>query len=113
VHDFMRKINKAKSVTGTSYIHVFAPCPTGWGTPSNSAIDLGRAVVDCGLWYLAEWENGEFILNKNPTEFSSVRDYLLGQGRFRHLNDEDIEGIMRDRDHKWETIRKSWRTPKK
>lgn len=112
VHDFMRKINKAKSVRGTAYIHVFAPCPTGWGTPSNSAIDLGRAVVDCGLWYLAEWEDGEFTLNKNPKEFSSIRDYLLGQGRFRHLKDEDIEGIVRDRDRKWETIRRSWRTPK-
>jgi len=110
IQDFLNKINKAKSVDGTSYIHVFAPCPTGWGTPTNSAIDLGKDVVDCGLWYLAEWENGEFILNKNPKEFASVRDYLSSQGRFRHLRDEDIEQIVRERDRKWEIIRKSWRT---
>jgi len=112
IHDLLRKVNKAKSVNGTSYIHVFAPCPTGWGTPSNSAIDLGKAVVDCGLWYLAEWEEGEFILNKNPKEFASVHDYLSRQGRFRHLKDADIEEIIRERDHKWEIIRRSWKISK-
>jgi len=109
IHDFLNKINKAKSVDGTSYIHVFAPCPTGWGTPTDGAIDLGKEVVDCGLWYLAEYENGEFLLNKNPREFASVRDYLSKQGRFRHLLDDDIEQIIRDRDRKWKIMRKSWK----
>jgi pyruvate ferredoxin oxidoreductase beta subunit len=112
IPDFLNKINKAKFVDGTSYIHVFAPCPTGWGTPTYCTIDLGKDVVDCGLWYLAEYENGEFVLNKNPKEFTSVKDYLSRQGRFRHLKDEDIEQIIRDRDRKWEIIRKSWKTKK-
>ncbi len=109
IHDFLNKINKAKSVDGTSYIHVFAPCPTGWGTPTDGAVDLGKEVVDCGLWYLAEYENGEFLLNRNPREFKSVRDYLSKQGRFRHLLDDDIEQIIRDRDRKWKIMRKSWK----
>ena len=109
IHDLLHKVNKAKSVDGTSYIHIFAPCPTGWGTSSDSAIDLGKEVVDCGLWYLAEWENGEFILNRNPKEFASVRDYLSSQGRFRHLLDGDVEQIIQERDRKWAAIRKSWR----
>lgn len=109
IQDFLNKINKAKSVDGTSYIHVFAPCPTGWGTPTDSAIDIGKEVVDCGLWYLAEYENGEFVLNRNPKEFTSVRDYLSRQGRFRHLKDEDIEQIVRERNRKWGIIRNSWR----
>jgi len=109
IHDFLNKINKAKFVDGTSYIHVFAPCPTGWGTPTDVAIDLGKEVVDCGLWFLAEYENGEFLLNRNPREFTSVRDYLSKQGRFRHLLDDDIEQIIRDRDRKWKIMRKSWK----
>lgn len=108
VQDLLNKISKAKGVEGTSYIHVFAPCPTGWGTSTDSAIDLGKEVVDCGLWYLAEFEKGEFILNRNPKEFTSVKDYLSKQGRFRHLLDEDIERIIRDRDRKWEIIRSRW-----
>jgi len=109
IQDLLHKVNKAKSVDGTSYIHVFAPCPTGWGTPSDSAIDIGKEVVDCGLWYLAEWEDGEFILNRNPKEFASVRDYLSCQGRFRHLLDGDVEQIIQERDRKWAAIRRNWR----
>jgi len=29
IQDFMNKIQKASKVNGTSYIHVFAPCPPG------------------------------------------------------------------------------------
>jgi len=35
----------------------------------SSDIDNNQ-IVDCGLWYLAEYENYEFVLNKNPKEFS-------------------------------------------
>lgn len=110
IQDFLRKIQKASQVDGTSYLHVFAPCPTGWGTPADSAVDIAKEVVDCGLWYLAEYENGEFILNKNPREFSSVEEYLKKQSRFRHLLPEDIASIIDSRDRKWERIRKYWRT---
>ena len=47
---------------------IFAPCPTGWGTPMTALSGIGTEVVDCGLWYLAEYENGEFVLNRNPKE---------------------------------------------
>lgn len=109
IQDFMNKVQKASKVEGTSYIHVFAPCPTGWGTPVDSAVDVAREVVDCGLWYLAEYENDEFILNKNPKTFSSVEEYLKKQSRFKHLNAEDIAGIVRSRDKKWERIRSAWK----
>jgi len=110
MQDFLDKIQKASTVEGTSYIHVFAPCPTGWGTPIDSAIELGKEVVDSGLWYLAEYENGTFRLNKNPQEFTSVESYLLRQGRFKHLRKEDIDGIVRSRDAKWERMRSQWKT---
>lgn len=93
---------------GTSYIHVFAPCPTGWGAPSDSAVDIAKEVVDCGLWYLAEYENNEFTLNKNPKEFTSVEEYLKKQSRFRHLTKEDIERIITERDKKWNLMRAKW-----
>ena len=111
VQDFMNKISKAGKVDGTSYLHVFAPCPTGWGTPTDSAIDIGKEVVDSGLWYLAEYEKGEFLLNRNPKEFTPVGEYLKKQSRFKHLRDEDIDRIIGDRDEKWKRIRKSWRIP--
>lgn len=112
IQDFLNKLTKAKEVEGTSYIHVYAPCPTGWGTGVDSAIELGKEVVDSGLWYLAEYEHGDFILNKDPKVFTSVREYLKKQGRFKHLGEEEIEMITAHRDAKWKRIRKNWKVEK-
>ena len=108
LEDFLRKVQKAKDTKGTSYIHVFVPCPTGWGYPSNETVSLAKAAVDSGLWYLAEYEDGEFTLNRNPKEFTPAKDYLKKQGRFKHLTDGDIQVIEEQRDAKWEVMRKKW-----
>ncbi len=109
ITDFMNKVEKASKIRGTKYIHVIAPCPTGWGVPVNDTIDVAREIVDCGLWYLAEYENGKFTLNRDPKEFTDAEKYLLRQGRFRHLTKEDIDVIITSRDKKWEKIRKEWK----
>ena len=102
--DFIEKVRKASQIKGTKYIHVIAPCPTGWGVAPDATIDIAREAVDCGLWYLAEYENGEFRLSRRPKEFMSVEEHLKKQGRFRHLTDEDIKIITDSRDKKWEYI---------
>ena len=108
IDDFIAKVRKASQIQGTKYIHVIAPCPTGWGVPVDETINIAREVVDSGLWYLAEYENGEFTLNRKPKEFTSVEDYLRKQGRFRHLSDDDIRIITDSRDKKWEYINKNF-----
>ena len=112
IDDFIAKVRKASQIQGTKYIHVIAPCPTGWGVPVDETINIAREVVDSGLWYLAEYENGEFTLNRKPKEFTSVEDYLRKQGRFRHLSDDDIRIITDSRDKKWEYINKTLITTK-
>lgn len=104
--DFMKKVEKAMSIQGTKYLHVIAPCPTGWGIKTEDCIEVAKEVVDCGLWYLAEFENGEFTLNKDIKEFSSVENYIKKQGRFRHLSNEEIDLIRKSRDDKWKFINK-------
>jgi len=106
--DFMNKIQKAREVDGTSYIHVYASCPTGWGSATEKSVETAKEAVDCGLWFLAEYENEEFKLNKNPKEFKPVKDYLSKQGRFKHLSEDDVEKIKANRDKKWEKMRKNW-----
>ena len=104
--DFLNKVEKASKIQGTKYIHVIAPCPTGWGIKTEDCIEVAKEVVDCGLWYLAEFENGEFKLNKRPKEFTSIESYIKRQGRFKHMTDEDIENIVKARDQKWNFINK-------
>lgn len=108
IEDYLRKLEKAKNADGPSFIHVYAPCPTGWGIETYSTVEVAKDAVDCGLWYLAEYENDEFTVNKIPKEFKSINDYLIKQGRFSHLDDKDIEIITEQRDAKWEKIRTKW-----
>ena len=104
--DFLNKVEKASKIKGTKYIHVIAPCPTGWGIKTEDCIEVAKEVVDCGLWYLAEFENGEFKLNKRPKEFTRIDSYIKRQGRFKHMTDEDIENVVKARDQKWNFINK-------
>lgn len=109
LNDFMNKVEKASKIKGTKYIHVIAPCPTGWGTATDETIDFAKEIVDCGLWYLAEYENEEFILNYKPTEFRDIETYLRKQSRFAQLTDEDIRTVKASRDKKWESIVKNYK----
>lgn len=104
--DFMKKVEKAASIRGTKYIHIIAPCPTGWGIKTEDSVDIAKEVVDCGLWYLAEFENGEYKLNRKIKEFSDVATYIKKQGRFKHLSDEDIQLIEASRNKKWDYLNK-------
>lgn len=109
IEDYINKVKKASEIKGTAYIHVIAPCPIGWGTETDETVDLARDIVDTGIWPLAEYEKGEFILNKNPKEFKSVENYIRSQRRYSHLDDEEIRYIELQRDKKWESINKSWK----
>lgn len=109
--DFIRKVEKASQIKGTKYIHVIAPCPTGWGIAPDETVEIAKEVVDCGLWYLAEYENGAYTLNRRPKQFTDVAAYLKKQGRFKHLDDADIETIIQSRDKKWQFIEKTFQFP--
>jgi pyruvate ferredoxin oxidoreductase beta subunit len=106
--DFMKKVEKARNIKGPAYIHVIAPCPTGWGFSSDLSVEIGKMAVECGLWYLAEYENGKVKMNMVPKALKSVKDYLMKQKRFKHLKDEDIKVIEEYRDQEWELIRENW-----
>lgn len=109
LQDFMKKVEKASKIKGTKFIHIIAPCPTGWGIPSDETVEIAKEIVNCGLWVLAEYENGEYKLNYRPKSFSNPADYLKKQSRFRHLTDEDIQTIISSRDAKWEYINKNYK----
>ncbi len=103
--DYATKVEKASHIHGTKFIHVLAPCPTGWGSPVDATVDLAREAVDCGLWRLAECEGGVVTVNRDPRkktgEFAPVEHYLKSQRRFKHMSDEDIRLVEAHRDAQW------------
>jgi len=109
--DFVNKLRKAKAIEGTKYIHLLAPCPTGWRYDTGKTIEMGRLAVQSGLWVLYEIENGKFKLSSpsdrlvDKSKRKPIKEYFASQGRFRGLKDEDVEKIQKWVDEDWEQYR--------
>ena len=111
-NDLVNKVEKAKNIKGPAFIHIMAPCPTGWGFASDRTIEIGRLAVECGMWSLMEYENGKVTVNKcagdNP---KPVEEYLKAQRRFRHLTEEQIRMISEHRDRELAVVH-NWKAQK-
>ncbi len=93
--DLQTKVGRAIESGGPAYLHVLSVCPTGWRIPSHLAIKYGRLAVETGAFPLFEVVKGKYRLTMDVPKLRPVRDYLAGQGRFRHLTDKDIDLIQR------------------
>ena len=69
-------------------------CPTGWRSPSNLTIEIGRLAVETGVFPLYEVENGHYKLNVDRPKLKPVEEHLRAQGRFRHLSPNDVQEIQ-------------------
>lgn len=107
-NDYLMKLEKAKNTKGPSFIHIEAPCPTGWGYPADQTIKLGKLAVETGFWHLSEYENGKVKMNVVPKELKPVEEYLKTQKRFKHLTDETIKLIEEQRDREWNIMMENW-----
>ncbi|MGC3965349.1 MAG: thiamine pyrophosphate-dependent enzyme [Rhodocyclaceae bacterium] len=105
--DFLRKLDRARQVDGPAFIHLFAPCPTGWGCEAGITADLGRSVVNTGLWPLVEWDDGRVVINREPRSFDPLSSYLQGQARFRMLTPAQVDALANERDARWDAL-KAW-----
>jgi pyruvate ferredoxin oxidoreductase beta subunit len=96
--DYMKKVAKAKEIYGPTFIQVHAPCPPGWKFSSERTIEIARLAIKSGLWILYEIENNKMKITKKITSRIDVKEYIKTQGRFKHLNDEEISLIQKNVD---------------
>ncbi|OPY34533.1 MAG: Ketoisovalerate oxidoreductase subunit VorB [Methanomassiliicoccales archaeon PtaU1.Bin124] len=99
--DFIKKVDKAKRMKGFRFLHVLTPCVPGWKTESIRSVELARLAVETGMWTLYEWEFGEARSTYRPKEMRPVTDYLMPQGRFRHMSKDDLNLLQRWLCEKW------------
>ncbi|MFC2072245.1 pyruvate synthase subunit PorB [Chloroflexota bacterium] len=92
--DLMDKVAKGAAINGPAYVHIFNVCPTGWRSPPESAIEIGRLAVQTGIFPLYEIEDGKYRLSVSVPRLRPVQEYLQPQGRFRHLSEETIKEIQ-------------------
>jgi len=103
--DLQQKITRAKSIRGTKFIHMLVPCPTGWRTPTDISPELSILAVETNVFPLYEVEDGKrYTINREPRRLP-VQEYLLKQGRFRHLKEEQISQIQMDVNEEWERLK--------
>jgi pyruvate/2-oxoacid:ferredoxin oxidoreductase beta subunit len=105
--DMIKKFKKAKDIHGTRFIHIYAPCPTGWKSRPDDTVKLARLAVQTGYFPLYEIEEGEkWTLNLKIKERKPITDYLKLQGRFRHLKEEEIGLIQAEVEANYQRILK-------
>ncbi len=103
--DLVRKVQKAVSIRGTKFLHIYATCPTGWKVASEVSVRLARLAVQTRIFPLYEVEDGErYEINVEPVGYL-VDEYYQAQGRFKHLTREDLDRIQEDVDHAWERLK--------
>ncbi len=104
--DMIRKFEKAKTVKGGSrFLHVLAPCPTGWRIGSELTVKIARLAVQTNVFPLYEVNDGvEYTLSFKGNR--RVEDYLTIQGRFKHLTAPDYERIQQMVNSEWELLLK-------
>jgi len=102
--DLRRKVLKARDCGGPAYIHMFMPCPTGWGYPSEKSVEISELAVKTRIWPLYEVVNGKYRLTVTVNDPVPVERYLRMQRRFRSLTDEDIAAIQAFVDAEYEKL---------
>ncbi len=85
LRDLEAKVETAMSMHGARYLHVFVPCPLGWGSASKDTILLARLAKETGLFPVFEARDGEVTGVSKIRRRLPVEDYLKRQRRFAHL----------------------------
>jgi pyruvate ferredoxin oxidoreductase beta subunit len=85
LHDLEAKVERAMELHGARYLHVFVPCPLGWGSESADTIKVARLAKETGLFPVFEAEHGEVVAVSKIRHRVPVTEYLRIQRRFAHL----------------------------
>ena len=102
--DLLEKINKAKAIRGTRFIHLLSPCPPGWKCGDDEGLELARMAVQARVFPMLEVEHGTQWRMTMDHAGDPVEPYLRRQGRFRHLDAEQVTYIQRQIDLRWQQL---------
>ena len=106
--DMSNKIKKGIELDGPAFLNILAPCIPGWRIDSNKGVESARLAVETRFWPLYEVEEGGYTINYTPKERVPVSEWLLSQGRFRHLRKPRhahmIDEVQQQVDRQWDWL---------
>ena len=106
--DLYEKAEKAIYTPGPAFLNVMAPCPRGWGYPTEMLMQINKLAADTCYWPLYEVIDGHYKINYKPAKKLPVEEFLKPQKRFKHMfqpgNEWMIEEFQRIVDERWQQL---------
>ncbi|MBI2395016.1 MAG: pyruvate synthase subunit beta [Deltaproteobacteria bacterium] len=104
--DALRKLRFALDAKGFRFVHMLAPCPTGWKSEPADSIELIRLAVRSGLYAVYEvFEGSRVVINVEPEHSDAALERYLGmQGRFRKSGVE-LASVRAGVERSWRELR--------
>ncbi len=96
--DLYEKLEKAREATkhGMAYLHIYAPCPSGWRFASGLTTEVCRRQVESNFVTLWEFEPGKGLTFTHPIDKPmAMEEYLEVIGKYKHLDQAQIDHIKR------------------
>ena len=108
--DLYEKSEKAIYTEGPTFLNVLAPCPRGWGYPTEDLMQINKLAVETCYWPLYEIVNGKYKITYKPVKKLPIEEFLKPQKRFKHMfkpgNEWMIEEFQKEVDKRWEALLK-------
>jgi len=106
IDDAFHKLRFAIDCHGFRFVHMLAPCPTGWKSEPGDTVALVRDAVSAGLFPVIEIFDGtRTVINVEPDFSDAALDrYFGGQGRFNSdvMNRDDVDAAIQKN---WKRLR--------
>ena len=108
--DLYEKAEKAIYTEGPCFLNVLAPCPRGWGYPTDMLMQINKLAVETCYWPLYEVVDGKYKINYKPANKLPIEEFLKPQKRFKHMfkpgNEWMIEEFQKEVDRRWDELLK-------
>ena len=106
--DLHVKSEKAIYTKGAAFLNIMAPCPRGWRYNTWDIMEICKLAVETRYWPLFEVVDGRWILNYQPKSYVPIEEWLVKQGRFKHMfkpeNEWMIEAFQKEVDRRWSEL---------
>ena len=112
--DYHAKLERALAASraGFAYLHVHAPCPTGWRFPAAMTTEVCRRQVESNFVTLWDFTPaGGLRFTRGVERPRPVADYVRMIGKYKHLAPVDLERIQASVDRRVETLQGFQRRP--
>ncbi len=104
----MKKPTRPYIRKARAFSNILSPCPRGWRYETEDLAEICRLAVDTCAWPMYEIVEGEWRLTHEPKKKLPIEEFLVKQGRFKHMFKKGSEWMIEEAqkyvDEQWEKL---------